>query len=281
MGPISLSFPSAPPLARVATPPGGRRAAVAVVFARCSATCEVRVLFQKRAVNERDPWSGDVSFPGGKQDEQDRGDDEATAMREVLEEVGIDLAGRSWCKLGRLADDRVVRRGQRQLIVATYGFIVDVIPPAPLPQTKICEGEVDYAWWVPLTHLCQERVEWHRLPSKVYPFPRLLRPLIPNEVKFGCVQLPPPAGAPPNLAVPLWGLTLSLLSDVLRRAGRPPLVGPGAPARYSHQYGVAGETAGDLLVRSLLYMNRQMKTIRQAAMTVALVAIGVALLRLL
>ena len=50
------------------------------------------VLLIKRADHEGDPWSGQIAFPGGK---VQQGDCTAkdTAMRETLEEVGIDLRG--------------------------------------------------------------------------------------------------------------------------------------------------------------------------------------------
>jgi 8-oxo-dGTP pyrophosphatase MutT (NUDIX family) len=49
-----------------------------------------------------DPWSGNVALPGGKQDEQDRGDDYETAVRETREEVGIDLDDSEFMYLGQV-----------------------------------------------------------------------------------------------------------------------------------------------------------------------------------
>ena len=65
------------------------------------------LLFIRRAINPRDPWSGNVAFPGGKQDPDDGDDDERTAMRETQEEVGLDL--HSWRRLGRLTEDKTIR----------------------------------------------------------------------------------------------------------------------------------------------------------------------------
>lgn len=48
------------------------------------------LLFIKRAAREGDKWNGHVALPGGKRDPEDA-DDEVTAAREALEEVGIDL----------------------------------------------------------------------------------------------------------------------------------------------------------------------------------------------
>ncbi len=49
------------------------------------------VLLIKRAKRSGDPWSGQIAFPGGKMQAGD-GDARGTAVRETLEEVGIDLA---------------------------------------------------------------------------------------------------------------------------------------------------------------------------------------------
>jgi len=48
------------------------------------------VLLIKRAERAGDPWSGQVAFPGGKMQEGDRSAKD-TAVRETMEEVGIDL----------------------------------------------------------------------------------------------------------------------------------------------------------------------------------------------
>jgi len=48
------------------------------------------VLLIRRAERVGDPWSGQVAFPGGKMQEGDKSAKD-TAMRETVEEVGIDL----------------------------------------------------------------------------------------------------------------------------------------------------------------------------------------------
>lgn len=48
------------------------------------------ILFIKRAQRIGDKWNGHVALPGGKRDPEDE-DDAVTAIREALEEVGIDL----------------------------------------------------------------------------------------------------------------------------------------------------------------------------------------------
>jgi 8-oxo-dGTP pyrophosphatase MutT (NUDIX family) len=65
-----------------------RVAAVAVVLRFAE---RPEVLLMKRAERDGDPWSGHVSFPGGRREPGDR-DLLATAIRETHEELGVDLA---------------------------------------------------------------------------------------------------------------------------------------------------------------------------------------------
>lgn len=50
------------------------------------------VLFIKRAAREGDRWTSHVALPGGKRDPEDESD-RATAIRETMEEVGLDIGG--------------------------------------------------------------------------------------------------------------------------------------------------------------------------------------------
>ncbi|MDV3293024.1 MAG: CoA pyrophosphatase [Nitrososphaerales archaeon] len=52
---------------------------------------EPRMFLIKRAERQGDPWSGQVAFPGGKMKEGDR-TARQTAVRETIEEAGVDLA---------------------------------------------------------------------------------------------------------------------------------------------------------------------------------------------
>ncbi|MDQ3697717.1 MAG: CoA pyrophosphatase [Gemmatimonadota bacterium] len=76
-----------------------RRAAVALILRLLDAG-ELELLMIERAVYAGDPWSGQVAFPGGRQEPDDASLEE-TAMRETREETAIDLATRGVI-LGRL-----------------------------------------------------------------------------------------------------------------------------------------------------------------------------------
>jgi ADP-ribose pyrophosphatase YjhB (NUDIX family) len=70
------------PTSRVAH--AGRRAAVALVLR--DAARGIEILFIRRAEDPRDPWSGQIAFPGGRAEPGDP-DLQATAVRETLDEV--------------------------------------------------------------------------------------------------------------------------------------------------------------------------------------------------
>jgi 8-oxo-dGTP pyrophosphatase MutT (NUDIX family) len=72
---------------REPTQRGLRFAGVAMIL-RDEANAEVLLI--KRAERAGDPWSGQIAFPGGKMQPDDRTVRD-TAIRETLEEVGIDL----------------------------------------------------------------------------------------------------------------------------------------------------------------------------------------------
>lgn len=67
---------------------------------------EPEVLFIKRATRTGDRWTGHVALPGGKRDPEDP-DDQAAAIRETSEEIGLDLATEDCIPVGNLPE-RVV-----------------------------------------------------------------------------------------------------------------------------------------------------------------------------
>lgn len=59
------------------------------------------ILFIKRATRVGDKWNGHVALPGGKRDPEDQ-DDAVTAVREAMEEVGVDLGHNNAIAVGNL-----------------------------------------------------------------------------------------------------------------------------------------------------------------------------------
>jgi 8-oxo-dGTP pyrophosphatase MutT (NUDIX family) len=95
-----------------------RRAAVALVVGP-----DDTVLLIRRAARDGDPWSGDMAFPGGRR-QADDADDVATARRETLEEVGLDLSSATLA--GALPAQRSpLRRPELALSVFPFLFRVE------------------------------------------------------------------------------------------------------------------------------------------------------------
>lgn len=246
MRPPFLTYPPTPP-SRTPTPPDGRRAAIAAIFRLDAATSQMQLLFIRRAVNPRDPWSGNVALPGGKQDAADGDDDEVTAIREVSEEVGLDLTAPCWQRLGRLTADRVIHPRGRPMVVSLFGFATDADAPDDC-FLRTDASEVSHAWWVPAMWLSPEHLVWRtmrieQLRPNLGKQPAVLRgcrAIGLGSVKYAALPLPPPAEADPGLFV-LWGLTLLFLSDARRRSAvAVPLVGAGAQGRFVHPFRAGG-----------------------------------------
>lgn len=125
---------------------GARHAAVmAVLRVVGDGDNDVELLFIKRAVVARDPWSGHIAFPGGRHDASDSSL-EHTAIRETREEVSIDV-GRYGRVLGRLDD--LAPRSPRLPPIIVRPFVAVV--PASLQFVR--NHEVADAFWTPVAHM--------------------------------------------------------------------------------------------------------------------------------
>lgn len=169
--------------------PGHRRAAVALLLARSE--IGYQILFIERSTHPGDPWSGNIAFPGGKVEPDDR-DARHAAERETMEELAIDLAGAEY--LGRLSD-----YDGAHLPVMLSCFVYGVAP------SLRCEpsDEVKDAFWMPVVDLVDP--ERHGIHQFTFSGDRFESP---------CIRLPyedKPV---------LWGLTYRLLQDFLQRVGR-------------------------------------------------------------
>lgn len=91
---------------------GVPEAAVAVVLAP-DPRGMLELLLIRRAQREGDPWSGHMALPGGRRDSDDL-DLLATARRETLEELAIELDPRSL--LGALDDLRPISTPRRMTV---------------------------------------------------------------------------------------------------------------------------------------------------------------------
>lgn len=125
------------------------RAAVAVVIA--PEDDRLSVLMIERAQHPLDPWSGHMAFPGGRHDAEDP-TLERTAIRETLEEVGIDLVhhGRFVAPLDEI---QAQARGRNlDMVISPFLFFLDSARPTT-PDTS----EVADALWIPLSVFADPR----------------------------------------------------------------------------------------------------------------------------
>ena len=143
------------------------------------------ILLIRRAERQADRWSGQLALPGGRWSEAD-GDLAATARRETLEEVGVDL----WAApiIGVL-DDLTPRSPLPRILVRPFVFTLPAqVPPVP-------NAEVAGAWWVPL---------------EVFLVPENYRPM--EFQRHGA----PVRGPGYHLAVGLlWGMTERILTPLI------------------------------------------------------------------
>jgi len=186
---LTRGLAAAPPPSVTLEPPP-RRAAVAAIFRPGD---PADLLFIRRAEVPGDPWSGHVAFPGGRQEPRD-GDPGSAALREVREEVGLDLTlgARS---LGALPVQLTLPLNGRRMVV--HPFVHALHADAPLASDPV---EVQRTLWVPFTALVagegQGEMTWSWQGQ---------------DLRLPCRRLQGEV---------LWGMTLRMVEDLLRAWGR-------------------------------------------------------------
>ena len=126
-------------------PPENVNAAVNVIL-RCNRGV-VEVLLIRRVTNPKDPWSGDIAFPGGRMEEEDK-DFLETALRETFEEVGI-------------PKDKLEVIGVLDLAYTLAGVKYNVAPVVSRLKDEVplnLGNEVEKAFWMPLSPMEEKKV---------------------------------------------------------------------------------------------------------------------------
>lgn len=169
-----------------------RRAAVASIFRQAGQGVEL--LFIQRAHSPHDPWSGQLGFPGGREEDEDV-DLAATARRETSEELGLDLGQAAL--LGPLDELQARNRGGLvPLSVHPFAFCWS----GPVPPLRLGRSEVDDAFWVPLEQLHDPaRRTWYDSHRDAMPW------LFPG-IDLGPGRV-------------LWGLTFRMVLEMQLRMG--------------------------------------------------------------
>ncbi len=164
-------------------------AAVAAVLVEGQTGLEILLI--KRSERDDDPWSGQMALPGGRREPGDE-DLLATAVRETLEETGVELA--RGCLLGELDDLSPGIVHLPPILVRPFVFGLSERPPAR------ARAEVDLVLWVPLHDLKDRRVE--------------------EEIRMGNRRLTAPGYRIGAHIV--WGLTERMLTPFLNLLDLPP-----------------------------------------------------------
>jgi 8-oxo-dGTP pyrophosphatase MutT (NUDIX family) len=164
-----------------------RRIHAAVALILRESAPGLQILFVERAARDRDPWSGDLGFPGGKVEPSD-GSPQAAAERETEEEIGLDLQNARY--LGRLSDLTGIR-----LPISVSCFVYGVKEVCQLHLSE----ELREAIWVPLGSLADPESR------------------VTATVRFGNEVMESPAIRLSELDKPvLWGLTYRLVMQFLQ-----------------------------------------------------------------
>ena len=170
-----------------------RRAAILLAL-RARADGEPELLMIKRAEQKSDPWSGHIACPGGRMEPGDL-DLAVTAVRETLEETGVDVAcdGRL---LGHLDDLYPRTPTLPPIVIRPYVALVRA------DVSIVASHEVAAAFWVPLAALA-ERGAWGIGTVIVHGIEREVQVFQHGEYT-------------------VWGLTERALRQLLTHMGHPP-----------------------------------------------------------
>ncbi|KAJ0410656.1 hypothetical protein ATCC90586_003725 [Pythium insidiosum] len=230
------------------------KASVAAVFRwRDAERQTLEVLFIRRSINDRDVWSGQVAFPGGKRQKKDDAEWETsleTAERETMEEIGLDLTQPHIEWIGSLP---AIQTHLRTFWVGTEIFLINDGAETRPFKPVIQDEEIADVFWVDV----QELFNPIRYQSLAWPtedmIPRLARyPRVMalaratlGDLLFGSIYLPRPYLAPPDEDPSsrhrhdfiLWGLTLRMISDMFQHAGSPLPIKDGSPRFESRLLG--------------------------------------------
>ncbi len=171
---------------------------------------DLEVLFMRRALDENDPWSGHICFPGGRVETTDSSS-QFTAERETQEEVGLTLDQATF--LGRCddayapvvltktaAETASKPRSFKQVHIAVYAYMLN-----DKVRTQL-NDEVSGCAWVSIKTLADVS------NSREIMHPRLANTILPGIAITAIRRAPEPV---------LWGLSLRILFTLFSKLDLP------------------------------------------------------------
>lgn len=177
------------------------------------------MLFIKRATRVGDKWNGHVALPGGKRDPEDA-DDQVTAVREAMEEVGIDLSYSHAIAIGNLPQ-RIVTTSWGKVPLMVLCPYVYLLTSSDYPPQRLQPTEVASTHWVSLRALNSPALRTYeyadvsnRLAKSEFGIKRWFLQAMLSQMMFAAIRLVPsestycssiqgfvPEGPPPNSSV--------------------------------------------------------------------------------
>ena len=120
---------------------------------------EYHLLFEKRAANIRQ--GGEICFPGGEHDENDNSDFEVTAVRETVEELGIDK-------------DNIEVIGELGILFGGTGAIINAfigeLKSNDITQFNFDKTEVEKIFTIPVSFFQNNPPEVYHIRLESHPF---------------------------------------------------------------------------------------------------------------
>tara|TARA_A100001015_G_scaffold149482_1_gene165791 strand:+ start:2084 stop:2881 length:798 start_codon:yes stop_codon:yes gene_type:complete len=176
------------------------------------------MLVIRRQISKRDPWSGQLAYPGGHREEGES--DEATAIREVREEVGIDASGPGFQVLGKVNDRNMSRLIYCALVVVYVGNEADKDLKLTLQEEEIADAK-----WLDLSSLFYAG-EDGRFDVRYYTYS--VRRFIPKPLRWlGWLSGTDTVIAPAvyvslgDERLPFFGITMAALADLFAACNVP------------------------------------------------------------
>ncbi|KAI9305118.1 NUDIX hydrolase domain-like protein [Cunninghamella echinulata] len=168
---------------------------------------ELELLFIQRATRENDIWSGHTALPGGKREANETDID--AAMREVKEEIGLDLHGPDFLYLGKLDDKKIIAMKNNELMMILVPFVfLQVVHVTP--TLTLQPSEVHAVHWVGLNYLFSTPLVDYD-PINRYTVDPNAKNFEYQDVVLPSLVLPTNETEP----VILWGLTLRITQQLL------------------------------------------------------------------